>query len=103
MSKVLRKKMLGSVLTSAGNSVAISAATRTTNWVRPDSAAESMKGALEAAIKKNESILPEGTVEVCTRETTHTSASDSRSHITAVCFDSNGNRIMTVHLATSNE
>ncbi|KZL72495.1 hypothetical protein CT0861_06322 [Colletotrichum tofieldiae] len=102
MSKIIRKKLLGSVLTSSGNSVTISAATRTTNWVRTDSAAESMKEALEAAIEKNEGILPAGTAEVCTRETTHTSASDSRSHITAVCFDSNGDRIKTVHLPTSN-
>lgn len=64
--KILTKKMLGSVRTARG-SVAISAATKTTNWVRTELAAESMKGALETAIEKNEGILPAGTAEVCTR------------------------------------
>ncbi|KAK1966810.1 hypothetical protein LY78DRAFT_607816 [Colletotrichum sublineola] len=103
MSKIVRKKLLGSVLTASGHTVTISAATQTTNWVRPEPAADSMKAALQAAIEKHEDILPTGTAEVCTRETTHASRSDPRSHITAVCFDSNGNPIKTVHLPTSNE
>ncbi|KAK5624826.1 hypothetical protein RRF57_000542 [Xylaria bambusicola] len=67
MSKIISKKLLGSVLTSTGKSVSISAATRTTNGVRTDAAAESMKEALEAAIEKNERVIPQGTAEICTR------------------------------------
>ncbi|KAI1405312.1 hypothetical protein F4819DRAFT_444779 [Hypoxylon fuscum] len=100
MSKIVTKKLLGSVLTPSGKNVAISAATRTTNWTRTDAAAELMKESLEAAIEKNEDVLPPGTTEVCTRETTHMSPSDSRSHITAVCFNKKGDPISTVHLAT---
>jgi hypothetical protein len=40
---------------------------RTTNWVRSESAVESMNEALETAIEKNGDPLPAGTAEVCTR------------------------------------
>lgn len=65
MSNIIKKRVLGLVVTSDGKSVAISAAFKTTNWTRTISVAEEMKEDLETAVAKNEHVLPEGTAEVC--------------------------------------
>ncbi|AEO59717.1 hypothetical protein MYCTH_2119852 [Thermothelomyces thermophilus ATCC 42464] len=70
----------------SGKNLVLSAATKTTNWKRPDLAVHAMKAPLEEAVAANESILPRNTAEVILR--------------TAVCVDSSGNFIRTVHLPT---
>ncbi|KAF1999288.1 hypothetical protein P154DRAFT_535547 [Amniculicola lignicola CBS 123094] len=100
MSQILLKKALGTMRTSSGVNLALSAATKTTDWTRPDSAADAMKDPLMSAVLKNESVLPTGTKEVCTCEAAHPSPKDPRTHITAVCYDENGVAIQTVHLPT---
>ncbi|KAL2187822.1 hypothetical protein L209DRAFT_764653 [Thermothelomyces heterothallicus CBS 203.75] len=99
-NRILSRKTLGSVLTPSSRLVNISVATQTEAFTRPEFIADKMKDALEAAVIANENILPPNTAEVCSREGDHTSESDSRSHITAVCFDAKGEHIKTVHLVT---
>lgn len=43
LNRILSKKMLGSVVTSSGKSLVLSATTKTTSWERPDYAADAMK------------------------------------------------------------
>jgi hypothetical protein len=66
-NRVLAKKFLGTVLTSSGKVINISAATETDTWRRPDWAAEKVKPDLEEAVPANEHVLPPDTVEVCAR------------------------------------
>ncbi|KAB5572274.1 hypothetical protein GE09DRAFT_1216840 [Coniochaeta sp. 2T2.1] len=43
LGRILSKKMLGSVVTSSGKSLVLSAATKTTSWERPAYAAAALK------------------------------------------------------------
>ncbi|AEO68425.1 uncharacterized protein THITE_2117949 [Thermothielavioides terrestris NRRL 8126] len=98
-NRILVKRLLGTVVTPSGRLISISAATETDDWRRPDWLAEKMKPDLEKAVPANEHVLPPDTVEVCAREGDHDSASDKRSHITAVAYNNKG-EARTVHLAT---
>ncbi|KAK2054923.1 hypothetical protein LY76DRAFT_596493 [Colletotrichum caudatum] len=99
-NQILARKTLGSYVI-AGKTVKLSAATKTTLWKRTDAVTEAFKEPLEAAISNNQSEIPDNAAEICTREPDHQSESDSRSHITAVCYDDNGNVIKSVHLVTN--
>ncbi|CCF47813.1 hypothetical protein CH063_04292 [Colletotrichum higginsianum] len=98
-NQILSRKALGSYAV-AGRTLKLSAATKTTLWKRTDSITETFKEPLEAAIYTNQDVIPANTAEICTREPEHQSESDSRSHITAVCYDDKGNVIKSVHLVT---
>jgi hypothetical protein len=66
-NKIINKKVLGSVTVSSGKSLVLSAATKTTNWERPDFMASAMREPLEKAVTANESVLPNNTAEVILR------------------------------------
>jgi hypothetical protein len=66
-NRIIAKKALGSITVAAGKRIAISAATQTSHWTRPDWAAAGIQDALEKAVTKNEAVLPQGTAEVCAR------------------------------------
>lgn len=67
VNKIIAKKLLGSVVSKGGQQIAISAATVTSDWKRPESVAGKLKDPLEQAVLANEDILPPGTAEVCSR------------------------------------
>jgi hypothetical protein len=66
LNQILRRRMLGEVMTTRGE-LQISAATQTSVWVRPDFVAEAMRAPLAAAVVANESVLPSNTAEVVAR------------------------------------
>lgn len=67
-NQVLAKKMLGQVVSKIGQRIAISAATQTSDWKRPDFIAGKVKGPLVKAVLANEEVLPPpGSAEVCSR------------------------------------
>ncbi|KAF1846887.1 uncharacterized protein K460DRAFT_303804 [Cucurbitaria berberidis CBS 394.84] len=80
-----------------GKSVVVSAATETTYWKRPDSIAEKVGSVLIDSIGSWDGKLPDGTVEVCCRESEHKSDADQRQHITAVCFGAKEGKV-TIHV-----
>ena len=65
-NQIFAKKASGSIVVG-GKTVALSAATKTSLWDRPDNVAATMKGALEKAVHENPKVLPAGIVEICTR------------------------------------
>lgn len=66
-NRILAKKVLCTVLTRNGKNLVLSAATETSAWIRPDSAAEAMRAPLEAAVAANESVIPRNTAELILR------------------------------------
>ncbi|RKF56524.1 hypothetical protein OnM2_080057 [Erysiphe neolycopersici] len=90
-------KMFVSKVVKDGKTVVVSAATETSHWKRNEAMAQKVGEFLEDSLGNWSGQLPEGTVEICSRETEHTSPHDKRKHITAVCFDAKGNG-ETVHV-----
>ncbi|ROW09339.1 hypothetical protein VPNG_05789 [Cytospora leucostoma] len=100
-NKILNKKLMGSIrLAATQEKVTVSFATKTELWTRPESVGNSWKQEVEQITAANESLLPKGTVEICVRESEHTSPSDQRSHITAGTYDADNNYLGTFHLPT---
>ncbi|CAO2648137.1 Nn.00g090590.m01.CDS01 [Neocucurbitaria sp. VM-36] len=95
-NKIVSKKFISNVVKD-GKTVAVSAATKTSTWTRDDAIAQKVGELLKDSLGNWSGQLPEGTEEICSRETEHKSDSDKRNHITAVCFDAKGQG-KTIHV-----
>ncbi|KAH7413917.1 hypothetical protein DE146DRAFT_750105 [Phaeosphaeria sp. MPI-PUGE-AT-0046c] len=95
-NKIVSKTFISNVVKD-GKTVAVSAATETSTWKRDNAMARKVGEVLMESLSNWSGELPEGTKEICSRETEHKSDADKRNHITAVCFDSKGQG-KTVHV-----
>ncbi|KAM7182587.1 hypothetical protein V8F33_014195 [Rhypophila sp. PSN 637] len=70
-NRIVAKKIFTRVSTPAGKDLVLSAATRTTNWYRPEGTEQSLKEPLEKAVtkaeKENPSLIPANTAELVLR------------------------------------
>ncbi|KAF7594888.1 hypothetical protein BBP40_007922 [Aspergillus hancockii] len=62
--------------------------TRTSEWMRPDSAIDTIANAFTAAVNGYNGELPEDTKDVCARSDAQHTSTDPRDHFTGVCFNS---------------
>ncbi|KAK4206155.1 hypothetical protein QBC37DRAFT_329293 [Rhypophila decipiens] len=103
-NQIFFKKLLTEVTTTGGKELALSAATKTSVWYRPEGTEQLLKEPLEKAVKKaekeNPSLIPANTAELVVRESDHKSKADMRSHLTVVALDAKGQYIETLHLPT---
>ena len=65
-NKILNKKIVGMVVKD-GKRITVSAATETSNWRRPDFAAEKVGALLCSNIPVWTQPIPEDTTEICSR------------------------------------
>ncbi|KAL1979045.1 hypothetical protein VTN96DRAFT_7234 [Rasamsonia emersonii] len=86
---IIAKKTIGTIVKN-GQLITLSAATRTTHWMRPEIAVDAMKDSFAQAVEGYTGDSPEDTREICAREPDHPGPSDSRDHFTGVCFNSKG-------------
>ncbi|KAE8557556.1 hypothetical protein TMatcc_005016 [Talaromyces marneffei ATCC 18224] len=88
-NKILAKKVVGTALKDGVN-VTLSVATKTSHWERPEFVVDTVGDVLKKSVASWTERLPADTKEICSRESEHTSDSDPRSHLTVVCFNSQG-------------
>jgi hypothetical protein len=87
-NRILKKVPVGSI-TKGGQEIALSVATQTSDWLRPESIALQQGPDFKRAVEASKHLVPAGTKEVCQREAQH-SSDDPRDHYTGVCFDESG-------------
>ena len=105
-NRILKKVSVGST-NKAGQEIALSVATQTSDWLRPESVALQQGPGFKSAVEASKQLIPLGTKEVCqrskgtplkvlsghelnfNREAQHKS-DDPRDHYTGVCFDDKG-------------
>jgi len=65
-NQIFKKKVLGTI-TKNGKQITLSAALQTSQWTRPEFAADAMKNDFEKAIDGYTEQLPDDTTEICAR------------------------------------
>jgi hypothetical protein len=65
-NQIIKKKVLGTI-TKNGKQITLSAALQTSQWTRPEFAADAMKNDFEKAVNGYTGQLPEDTTEICAR------------------------------------
>ena len=65
-NQIIKKKLLGTI-TKNGKQIKLSAALQTSQWTRPEFAADAMKNDFEKAVNGYTGQLPEDTTEICAR------------------------------------
>ncbi|KAB8067214.1 hypothetical protein BDV29DRAFT_200519 [Aspergillus leporis] len=84
-NRIIKKIPIGSIK-KGSNEITLSIATETSEWKRPESIAVQQGPGFQKAVEAAKHLVPDGTKDVCQRETQHTS-DDPRDHYTGVCFD----------------
>ena len=65
-NQIIKKKILGTI-TKNGKQITLSAAVQTSQWTRPEFAADAMKIDFEKAVNGFTGQLPDDTTEICAR------------------------------------
>lgn len=65
-NRILKKVAIGSI-NKGGQEIALSVATQTSDWLRPDSVALQQGPGFKSAVEASKQLIPLGTTEVCQR------------------------------------